>query len=103
MEDEKYYLNNKLYNISKSVKLYEYTEKEPSGMFFMGQYPMTREVKNRVYRSSKGNLFKTIVRNRRISIIDINDDNFKEILLRKNALDILEQLYPLECQKLEEY
>lgn len=72
-------------------------------MFFMGQYPMTRDVKNRVYKSPKGNLFKTIVRNGRISIIDINDDIFKEILLRKNALDILEQLYPLEYQKLEEY
>lgn len=102
MEDEKYYLNNKIYNISKSVKLYEYIEEEPTGIFIWGQYPMTREVKNRIYRSPKGNLFKTIIKKSKISIIDINDDEFKEILLRKNALDILEQLYPLEYQKIEE-
>ena len=103
MEDEKYYLNNKLYNISKSEKLYEYTEEEPTGIFFMGQYPMKREVKYRVYRSPKGNLFKTTVREKKISITDINNDEFKELLLRKNELDILERLYPLEYQKLEEY
>ena len=102
MEGEKYYLNNKLYNISKSEELYEYTAIEPSGLFFMGR-PMTRDVRYRVYRSPKGNLFKTIVRGSRISIIDINDDDFKEILLRKNALDIFKQLYPLDYQKLEEY
>ncbi len=103
MNDEKYYLNDKLYNISKSAKLYEYIETEPSGLMFMGQYQMAREVRNRVYKSPKGNLFKTIVKNKRINIIDINDDNFKEILLSKNALDILEELYPLDHQRLEEY
>lgn len=103
MADEKYYLNNKLYNISKSVKLYEYTVEEPSGIFFLGQYPLTREVTNRVYISPKGNLFKTTVREKKISITDVSNDEFKELLLRKNELDILERLYPLEYQKLEEY
>ena len=103
MNDEKYYLNNKLYNISKSVELYEYIEMEPSGLMFMGRVPMTIEVRNRVFKSPKGNLFKTIVKSKRINIVDINDDNFKEILLSKNALDILEELYPQDHQRLEEY
>lgn len=103
MEDEKYYLNNKLYNITKSVQLYEYTERELSGLKFMGEYPLTREVRYRVYKSTKGNLFKTIFRNGRITIIDINENNFKDILLSNNALDILSEIYPLEYQGLEEY
>ena len=103
MEDEKYYLNNKIYNITKSDKLYEYTQREATGKLFMGKYPMMREVEIRIYSSVKGNLFQTITKDGRISIKDINDEGFKEILLRENALDILEKLYPLSYKKLEEY
>ena len=103
MEDEKYYLNNKIYNITKSEKLYEYTQREATGKLFMGKYPMMGEVEIRIYSSAKGNLFQTITKDGRISIKDINDEGFKEILLRENALDILEKLYPLSYKKLEEY
>lgn len=101
-KDIKYVLNNKIYNITQSEKLYEYKDKEPSGMIFMGKYPMQREVKIRIYRSVKNNLYKAVISNGRISIVDITDNEFKTMLLNNNELDLLRELYPEEFEKLEE-
>ena len=76
MSEERYYLNNKIYNISKSVELYQYIKREPSGLMFAGRYPVTREVKYTVYKSPKGNLFETIGKSGKIAIIDINKKRF---------------------------
>ena len=101
-KDIEYIFNNKVYNITKSTLLYEYIDREPTGMKFMGQYPMTREFTIRVYKSSRGNLYRAEIRNDRISISDITKEEFIGLLARRSELGLLRELYPETANRLEE-
>ena len=101
-KDIEYIVNNKIYNISKSNKIYEYRYKEGSGIIMFNGYEMPREVIERIYKSSKGNLYKTTSKSGRIGITDIIEDDLKELLLKRNELDLLRELYPCTVDELEE-
>ncbi len=100
--EEKYYQNGKIYNITASTKLYECIERELADITFMKSYRMTREVRRRVYKSLKGNLYETIVKDGRIGITDIDHQYFIDLLLRKNELRLIKELYPERYEELEE-
>ena len=98
----RYVFNDKIYNITKSEKLYEYRYKEKTNMLLLGQYPMYRDAIDKVYESRRGNFFITTSSNGRISIKDIAIDEFLKILTERNELDLLKSIFPSEYNKLQE-
>lgn len=102
MNDIEYIFNNKIYNITKSTIIYEYVYKEGTGINLFNGYEMLREMTARIYKSPKGNLYKTTSSGGRISIADVSEDSFKELLLKRNELSLLRELYPCTANELEE-
>lgn len=101
MKDEEYIVNKKIYNITKSTKLYECKGKEGTGMM-IGTLEMSRDTTIRIYKSIKDNLYQTITRLGRIIITDITEEEFKELLFKRNEIDLLRELFPEDIEKLEE-
>lgn len=101
-KDIEYIFNNKIYNITKSNKIYEYRYKEGTGVKLFNGYEMYAEVIARIYKSVKGNLYRTITKSGRIGITDMTEEEFKGLLLKKNELDLLRELYPCTVDELEE-
>lgn len=101
-QEVRYVFNDKIYNITKSEKLYEYRHKEKTNMLLLGQYPTYRDVITKVYKSRRGNFFMRISSNGRISIKDITIDEFLKILTERNELDLLKSIFPSEYNKLQE-
>ena len=100
--EEKYIFNNKIYNITTSTKLYEYKYNEDSGRTWLGGLPMMREVKITIYRSSKGRLYKSKAVNGYIGIEDIVESELKGILIKRNEISLLKELYSETLNELEE-
>lgn len=101
MKDEEYIVNNKIYNLTKSTKLYEYIEKEGTGKM-IGTLEMFRDVTIRIYKSAKGNLYRTITKMGRIIITDATEKEFKQLLFERNEIDLLRELFPKDIERLEE-
>ncbi|HHX62314.1 MAG TPA: hypothetical protein GX707_16620 [Epulopiscium sp.] len=102
VQEEKYLFNNKIYNITKSEKLYEYIEKKDTGMKLFGNYNLLRDVVVSVYKSKNDNLFVTEASIGRISCKDVSKKDFLSTLLTRGEIDLIKKIYPSEYIKLKE-
>lgn len=101
MKDIEYIFNNKIYNLTRSTKLYEYEEREGTGRF-INNYEITRTVDIAIYKSLKNNLYKSISSNGRILITDITEEELKRLLSQRSEIELLREFLPCEVDKLEE-